>query len=184
MNAEPDSTTTKTCPMCAETIKTAAKKCPFCQVGQGRWKFWGPELFPLVGAFVVAGVAVALLTLAFPEDAVSEGRDFARYRQELDVLHATVERANPQPDFWVSGFVTNQGTHSWRIRELEVRLLDAHGNLGDVQHPRFKETFVVEPAHEHAFRTRLGNLAWTNFTAVPQVRVQIATDGHRSAGPE
>jgi hypothetical protein len=148
---------------------------------QGRWRFWGPEVFPILAALSLMGTTIALLAWGFPEEALPEGRNFARHRHELELVRVAMERPEARPEFWVSGFVTNTGAYPWRVRELEVRLLDTQGNLVDVQHPRFKDTFVVEPGHEHAFRVGLGTLAWTNFVGVPQVRVQTATDGHRLA---
>jgi hypothetical protein len=35
-----DASQTKTCKLCAESIKAAAKVCPFCQAHQGRFALW------------------------------------------------------------------------------------------------------------------------------------------------
>lgn len=175
---------TKVCPMCAETIKAAAKKCPFCQTRLGRWVRWHPDLLPSLTAWCVMVMAGVFVVWVFPEEATPEGRSFAGHRSELGIRRAALERDKTRPEFWISGSVTNQGSYPWRVCELEVRLSDAQGNLRDVLHPKVNDRFVVEPRHEHAFRVELGTLAWTNFAGVPQVRVQTATDGHRSPDPD
>jgi hypothetical protein len=175
---------TKTCAMCAETIKAAAKKCPFCQTRLGRWVRWHVDLVPSLVALCVMAMAVAFLVWVFPEDANPEGRDFAGHRGELGIVGQTLGRDQAGPGFWLSGFVTNQGSYPWRVCKLEVRLLDAQGSLVDVLHPKVNDPFVVEPRHEHAFRVGLGTLPWTNFTGAPQVRVQTARDGRLSSCPD
>ncbi|MBI2926447.1 MAG: hypothetical protein HYY24_12200 [Verrucomicrobia bacterium] len=181
MNSTPD---TKTCLLCAETIKAAAKVCPFCQSRQSRWALWSQELAILLPMVFMVGITVVFLAWLFREEAWPDGRSFARHRHELSVVRVTLDRVNARPQSWISGFVTNTGTHPWRVHELEVRFLDGQGNLFDVRHPNVSGPFVVEPGHEHAFRVGLGTLAWTNPAAVPQVRVQTATDGHLPPKPD
>lgn len=169
---------TKVCPRCAETIKVAAKVCPFCQSRQGRFACWDRDLAVLLPPLLFLGLAAVVCVWLFPEEAQPDGRNFARHRGELAVVRVTLDRAKARPEFWVSGFVTNTGMFPWRIQELETRFQDGQGNLFDVSHPTVSEPFVVEPGREHAFRVSLGTIAWTNAAAVPQVRVQTATDGH------
>lgn len=173
MNAASD---TKVCPMCAETIKTAARKCPYCQTRQGRCVLWHADLAPALGAAFVLGLSVVILYWLVPEESRSAGLDFARHRRELAVgklawiPDGTASR--------VSGYVTNTGPHAWRVQELELRFQDSAGRLLDVRHPYLKPSFVVEPGQVHAFIAELGSLGWTNADIVPRARVQAAIDGH------
>ena len=117
----------------------------------------------------------------FPEDVPSGGRSFARHRDDLRVLRTSLEREKKKPEFWLTGYVTNSGNYPWRVHELELRFLDAQGNLLDVRHPTISDPFVVPPGGEGAFRVELGEVVFTNSGVVHQVRVQRATDGNLPA---
>jgi len=174
----------KVCPFCAETIKAAANLCPFCRSKQGRHAVWTQELWiavPSLGLILVSVVAIAMLAPAEPEGG---GRNFAGHRGDLVILNAALNRDQARPDFWLTGSVTNQGEHPWRIHEIELRLVDEHGQLLDARHAEVRDPFVVQPRHEHGFRIELGGLAFTNSSVTHQVRVQMATDGDRPMKPD
>src|ERR1035437_1442627 len=168
-----DMSQSKTCPRCAETIKAAARVCPFCQGRQGRFAIWQEQLC-LVLAVLVLVVLLGLVCYWVLPDVPASGRNFARHRDDLSVLRASLEREKKKPEFWLTGFVTNSGSYPWRVRELEVRLLDAQGNLLDVQHPNVSDPFVVPPGAEGAFRVKLGEVVFTNSSVVHQVRDNTA----------
>jgi hypothetical protein len=174
----------KTCPLCAETIKAAAKVCPFCRSPQSRSALRWQEFAILLAPLFLIGTVAVFFAWLFPEEARSEGRSFARHRAELGVVRVGLDRAKVRPEFWISGFVTNTGTHPWRVHELEVRFIDGQSNLFDVRHASVSGPFIVEPGKEHAFRVGLGTLGWTNPAAFPRVRVQAATDGHLPPKPD
>lgn len=87
-------------------------------------------------------------------------------------------------EYWLVGFVTNRGSSSWRVQELEVRFLNPEGSLLDVAHLAVHDAFVVQPGREQAFRVDLGRLPPAVVEAVVQVRVQSATDGNLPPRPD
>ena len=175
-----DESQTKTCPLCAETIKAAAKVCPFCQARQGRAARWRGQLGPVLSGVCMLALLGLVCYWALP-DVPASGRKFARHREELRVLRTSLEREKKKPDFWLTGCVTNAGHFPWRVHELELRFLDPQGNMLDVRHPDVSEAFVVKPHDENAFHVGLGEVVFTNRSVVHQVRVQSATDGNLPA---
>ena len=169
----------KICSFCAEKIKVAAKICPFCRSKQGRYALWRQELSIAGPTTVLIIMAIAVIAWLAPDEKGPGGRSFAGHRNDLVILSTSLDRTGTKPNFWMTGIVTNQGEHPWRVRELEVRFLDDRGNLLDVRHPDIKDSFVVQSRQENGFRVELGGLAFTNQNVTHQVRVQIATDGDR-----
>jgi len=174
----PESEQTKVCPLCAETIKAAAKVCPYCQSRQSRFALWKQELGGVIGVLFCVGILIWVGACVLPDDKRPDYSKFVRHRDELDVVRVLVERDQKKQELWVSGCVTNKGSYSWRVHELEVRFLDDRDNLLNVLHPQCESPFVVQPGHESAFKVSLNASTYTN--AVPKyiVRVQSATDGN------
>ena len=178
---------TKVCPLCAETIKVAAKICPFCRSRQSRFTVIKGELAGAFMVIVLLGLLIAANSLLFPDDSdLASERDFVRHRNELRVVRTTLEVVGKQMQFWLSGFVTNNGDRPWRVHELEVQFLDSQGNLLDVQHRTFNQmnAFVVQPNSEHAFRIDLYNVSSSVTGVVQKVRVESATDGRKNYDPD
>ena len=169
----------RTCPRCAEEIKAAAKVCPFCQTRQSRFMILGEEVAIFLSVLFVIGLAVPVLLWAFPHEDGSGGRAYSPHRGGLQVVRTQWETVGKRADVWLSGYVTNQGNYPWRVRELEVRYLDAQGGLLEVDSGSFSDPFVVQPGYEHAFRLQLtSHRPYLTNAANRQVRVQSATDGN------
>jgi hypothetical protein len=182
-----ESEQTKVCPFCAETIKAAAKVCPHCQSRQSRFAVLKGGLAGACFAIALLGGLIALGSWLLPDKSDStSGGDFIRHRNELPVVRTTLETAKMREQFWLSGFVTNKSDHPWRVLGLEVRFVDAHGNLLEVQHREFDKNnaFVVQPNSEHAFQIRLYNIPSSVTGVVQSVRVESATDGRKYYDPQ
>ena len=176
------STDTKTCPLCAETIKAPAKVCPFCQSRQGRFALWKQDFGLLIAVLIMMGSALApIIWLARHAE---RGRSFVGHQADLLVLGPSLDRAQKGDQIWLAGYITNKGFYPWRLHELEVRFLREDGSLLDARHPDLSPSFVVEPQHENAFRVGLGELSFAYSNFVPHVRVQAATDGSRDVKPD
>ena len=122
---------------------------------------------------------VALVTYwAFPEDPVTDGRSFAKHRNELttrDIGVAIEEHGTSGHYYNVSGFVTNKGDYPWRVVNVELKISNAQG-VTDVFHDEVENAFVVQPHAEHPFvlkcRTSMTNKVLSAFA-----RVENARDG-------
>jgi len=178
-----DGDTTKVCPLCAETIKAKARVCPYCRAPQSRYALWLQNTFVFVPVIAVVIVAVFILSKFAPVPDDFEGLGFKVHRNDLAVSGTHMVSEGASPNLWMTGVVTNRGSHSWRVQELEVRFLDGQGKLLDVSHPQAKDSFVVGAGQDTAFRIRLYRPAFTNDSVVRQVRVQLATDGDRPPKP-
>ena len=124
-----DQSQTKTCPLCAEIIKAAAKVCPFCRAAQSQFSLLREQLSIVVPPLLFLTLLGFVCYLVFPEHLGSSGRNFTRHREDLRVVRTSLERLMKKTDFSLAGYVTNTGTYPWRVRELELRLLDPKGNL-------------------------------------------------------
>jgi hypothetical protein len=158
---------------------------PYCRSKQGRYIILTQELLIAVPTVVLIIVAIMVITWLAPEDGGIGGRSFSGHQSDLIVLGSSMDPDDKgNSDYWLTGVVSNQGVHPWRIDELEVRFVDNHGNLLDVYHPGIKHPFVVQSHRGHGFKVELGHLAFTNPNITRQVRVQTATDGDRPAKPD
>ena len=137
---------TKICPLCAETIKAAAKVCPCCgsrQRGSGLQRGQVSGVLVLIAS--VVGIFALFSWLSPNETDKLYSPFFPQHRHELAVARTSLESPGKGLDMWLSGYITNAGSRSWRVHELEVRVLDSRGAMIDVQHPEFgqSEAFVV-----------------------------------------
>jgi hypothetical protein len=173
---------TKVCPLCAETIKVAAKVCPYCRTRQTRFALLKGEIrgfFTVLAVLVVGGLILDRVFLDKSEQKASFA--FVLHKHDLTVGHTEWVAAEKENAYWLTGFVTNQGAFSWRVHELEVRIMDAQTNMLDVQHVELgkDENFVIQPGQDHAFKIQFETpLLDTNSSLA--VYVKRATDGRKN----
>jgi len=128
---------TKVCPLCAETIKTAAKVCPHCRHWQPRkWSFNNPAFLQSLASLVMAAAifgAIAGLGY-FLEHLIGPKRDFSPYQNQILVVSSEMSFRISGSNLTVSvvGVVTNQSDFAWKNVGLEARLFGKDGNLIDV----------------------------------------------------
>jgi len=123
---------TKTCPLCAETIKAVAKVCPHCRHWQKRWSLENPQVW---GIMVIVFYLAAMGVLgAVVEKAFGAKRDFSPYQSEISVLSSVISHRTSGTNHYVNvvGVVTNRSELAWEDVNLEARCFDAAGKLIDV----------------------------------------------------
>jgi hypothetical protein len=127
---------TKVCPLCAETIKSAAKVCPHCRHWQTKWSFQNPQVMQSIAAvFWAAAIFGAIFGLGyFLENLIGPKRDFTQYQSQIAVVSSEVSFRMSGSNLTVSvvGVVTNQSDFAWKNVGLEARLFGKDGKLIDV----------------------------------------------------
>jgi len=122
---------TKTCAMCAETIRAIAKVCPHCRHVQTKWTFLNPNITAsLMGIFWIASIIVVLVFLK----RIAGNRDFEPYQQQLLVLESSVSQRISSNGVYVviTGVITNWSNCSWKNIGVEGQLFGSDGKLIDV----------------------------------------------------
>jgi hypothetical protein len=176
---------TKVCPRCAETIKAAAKVCPFCQSRQNRAVYLAWDVFCAMTGLLVIGGLIFVANWAPGSDS-DDGSDlsFKIHRTELAATDLDWRSSGAPGRYALTGYLTNSGTHAWRVSELEIRIKDQDGNLVDVAHTALEkdQRFVVPPNQRHALSIQFSSsLMKTNNQL--SLRVQRAADGRSHSAP-
>lgn len=169
----------KVCPFCAEIIKAAAKKCPHCNSALVKYALFRQELILGLVCLLSLGFFGFICVQVWPVGSDESGRSFAWHGGELEAKVLQVDlnnEATNQIYYNVSGVVTNQGKHSWRVESIELALTNTAGVV-DVLHESL-EPFVIQSRSEHAFVFKSRTIL-TNPVTATQARVDNAKDGNQ-----
>jgi hypothetical protein len=122
---------TKVCPLCAETIRSAAKVCPHCRHWQTKWSFQNPQVGVTIGV-VLFSTAMICMGL-FMEKLLGRGTPFADHRNELSIVSSEVSHRVAGSNVWVTvvGTLTNRSGIAWKDIGVEAQFLDKAGMLFD-----------------------------------------------------
>lgn len=122
---------TKECPLCAETIRSAAKVCPHCRHWQTKWSFQNPQVG--VAIWMVIMFAVMICSLLFVEKLFGHRTPFADYRSDLSVVGSEVSHRVAGSNVYVTvvGTLTNRSSIAWKNVGVEAQFLDKSGKLID-----------------------------------------------------
>jgi hypothetical protein len=149
-----DTTNSRTCPFCAESIKREAKVCPRCRQWLTLRSIRNPAIsvwiygLPHLAIYALVGMLIltALNRLQNPKP------DYTAFVNSLRVTESRMNWAETSSGLhiYVTGILTNQSEFAWRDIELECRFLDTNGQLVDAAHPHVALT--IQPHDDTAFR--------------------------------
>jgi len=122
---------TKVCPLCAETIKTAAKVCPHCRHWQKRWSLQNPQIGMTLW-ILVSVVALACFG-TFYDKAFGPKEQFATYRDEISVVSSQFSHRLSGSNLVIAvvGTLTNRSDIGWKDVGVEAQFFDRSGKLID-----------------------------------------------------
>lgn len=143
---------TKTCKVCAETIKAAAKLCPHCRHDQRRGVL-NPIHFNWVAWPFLLLIAIGCLTVF--SRLVLPGKDFSKVRDQISVTSSSMQFSSGVKGRYITtvGMVSNASNYAWKDVQMEVRYLNQEGKLVDVGSEWFSDV-VIQPRSESAFKIR------------------------------
>ncbi len=171
-----ESTSSRTCPFCAESIKREAKVCPRCR----QWLTLRSIRNPAISVWVYGlphlaiYALVGMLILTALDRFQNPKPNYAAFVNSLRVLDSrmTWSETSSGLRIYVTGILTNQSEFAWRDMELECRFFDANGQLVDAAHPHADLT--IQPHDDTAFRAVVTPSHATNDYASFRISVSTA----------
>ncbi len=146
----------KLCIACGNGILQSAKKCPHCHTWQSGL-LPGPFKDQFMGTAILAVLVVLLVMIvtsrcsAPPNDKVS----FSNQKDRITIIDSKLHLGSGGNGSFLSciGTVNNDTAYAWQALVLEVRFLDAGGNLIDTLVSR-DSVLAMPPRSSAAFRIR------------------------------
>lgn len=154
----------RTCPFCAEVIKTEAKLCPHCR----QWLTMKSFRHPLI-SLLVHGIPSAVILLGFVIimfsmiDSLGNPRPYySEFPDSLKILESHMNWAETGNGLriYVTGVLTNTSPIPWRDGEFDCRFFGANGVMVDAD--TGYGHIDVCPHDESAFRVSIVPTARTN----------------------
>ena len=148
-----DTEQTKVCPLCAETMKSAAKVCPHCRHWQNKWSLRNPHMWiSLVALFYIV---LIIFFATFYDDLFGQKRDFTPYQNQNVVVNSETSFRIVSSNLTVSvvGVVTNQSDFGWKDIGMEAQFFDGNSKMIDViQAQGDYRGFAILPHSEASFK--------------------------------
>jgi hypothetical protein len=121
----------KICPLCAESIKSAAKVCPHCRHWQKRWSLQNPQIGITLWTLVSIACLIGFGTLY--DRAFGPKEQFATYRNEIGVVDSQFSQRISRSNLWITvvGTLTNYSDVGWKDVGVEAQFFDKSGKLID-----------------------------------------------------
>jgi hypothetical protein len=164
----------KPCKRCCEPIPLAAQRCPKCQSWQSLRAYLAGNPQTWLG---LPFLLLALLPLYWLMD---RGANFARYRDEIEVVDAQLRTGQVGS---YSGLVTvgrlrNNSPVRWKEVVIEVQYFDEDGKLIGAKSEK-DYGLVLLPGGEHAFQVNAAQDLPPHMYASQRVYVQDARDASK-----
>ncbi len=147
-----DNVETKTCDLCAESIRVAAKVCPYCRSFQSRWRLkkqieqWSSLVLLLMMGFGF---------MIFIGNIFSPGRNFSEFQNQLTITDAEMHFSQNTNGNFIStvGQIKNSSPYAWKDLQIEVQYYNKNGHMIDTRtEDRYSE--IISAGSTEAFRIR------------------------------
>jgi hypothetical protein len=165
----------KPCRRCCEPIPLAAKRCPRCQSWQSLWAYLAGNPQGWLG---LPFCLLALLPLYWLWG--RSGADFAKYRDQVEVLEARMQVSHERGyDGLVTlGRLRNNSPVKWEDVVIEVQYFDKEGKLVGTKSEK-DHSLVLLPGGEHAFQVNASLTLPAESYASQKVFVRDAREARR-----
>ena len=127
-----ETTETRVCPFCAESLKVSAKVCPHCRYWQKKWSWQNPVVGPVIGAGISLIFLIGLG--AFLDKMFGLKEAFEVHQNDFSIVSSQFSHRVQASNVWLTvvGTITNRGDWAWKNVDVEVQFYDKTGKMIDV----------------------------------------------------
>ena len=166
----------RSCPFCAETIKSVAKVCPRCRQWLTIRSLRNPFVMLALHSIpvVVVWVLFATLLLKSSEQLGNPRPYYSEFPSAIKIVESRINWAelSDGPAVYITGILTNVSSMGWQELEFDCRFFDSQGTLVDAANGRGH--LSIGPNDDSAFRVAIKPVASTNSYASYKISVSNA----------